>query len=347
MKKNPSLIESIQEFFKNKNVEFKLAKTEKGPSATLFKFKLLNAILVDDIKSYEKELSEYLNGNNVRIEAPILGTSYIGITAQNEKQEFFYVEDLIKESKAKEKDLVIPIGKTIGNKIIYIDFFDNTHLAISGSSGSGKSNFLVYLINVLTKRFSPEELKLVLADPKLVEFSIFKDSPYLMRPVIHKTTEALSSIKELLAEMEVRYQILEDTKNINIFSYNKTSKNKMPFIFFIADEISDFRLSGKDNESKIIREGLIHLLQMGKAVGINIIIATSRPCEDILPIPLLVNIFNRLAFKMATETNSKFFLDRLGAEKLTGNGEGLFCELDDKNLKIIQTPLFIEDEINL
>lgn len=245
-----------------------------------------------------------------------------------------------------KKDIKVLIGKAVDTKKdINIDFFNSPHLLVGGSTGSGKSNFLLSIISSLAKRFTPKELRLVLADPKRVEFSRFRDSQYLAKPVIMTTKEALDAVKYLEAEMESRYEDLQRAGSMNIVEYNKKKKNKMAYIFFIADEISDFMVDNKDKANKKITEYMIRLAQMARAVGIHMILSTSSPHGKVIPVMLRANLPMRLAFKMSTKKDSMFLLDRPGAEKLLGNGDGLYFGPTGRDPIKIQTPLITEKEM--
>lgn len=245
-----------------------------------------------------------------------------------------------------KKDIKVLIGKAVDKKKnINIDFFNEPHLLVSGCTGSGKSNFLLSIIVSLTKRFSPKELQFILADPKRVEFSQFSGSSYLHRPIITTTKKALDALKYLEKEMETRYKDLLKEGVRSIAEYNKRIKNKMVYIFFIADEISDFMVDDTNKANKKIEEHMIRIAQMGRAVGIHMILSTSRPGRRVIPLRLLVNVMPRLAFKMSTKEDSMFFLDRTGAEKLLGNGDGLYFNREDKNPTRIQVPLITEKEM--
>ena len=246
-----------------------------------------------------------------------------------------------------KKDIKVLIGKAVDTKKeIIIDFFNESHLLVGGCTGSGKSNFLLSVIASLTKRFTPKELRLVLADPKRVEFSRFRDSQYLDRPVIMTTKEALDAVEYLEAEMESRYEDLQREEVMNIVEYNKKKRKKMAYIFFIADEISDFMVDNKDKANKKITEHMIKLAQMARPTGIHMLLSTSSPCGKVISGLLRSNLPIRLAFKTSTKKDSIFLLERTGAEKLFGNGDGLFSGFDTGKYPIrVQTPLITEKEI--
>jgi len=339
--------DKIIKTFEDFGIKMKIKEILHGPVETFYVLKLITPTRMKELDDFYRDLTHALGTKDIEIEAPILNKPYIGVRVKNEKREFIFWKDIIKNKKFQktQKNLVLPIGRTEGEDI-FLDFFENPHLVISGISSSGKSNFLLSLVASLMIKFNHKELKLILADPKRVEFSIFQDSPYLMKPIIQTTKKALSTAEELVIEMDKRYELLEDKGVRNIIEYNNKVKEKMPYIFFIIDEISDFMLDNKNNASKKIEEAIVSLLQKSRAIGINVFISTSRPCKKTLPGLLLANSFNRIAFRLITKSDSESILDCSGAEKLLCDGDSLFSDIDHYlKPRRIQTPLISDDEI--
>lgn len=240
----------------------------------------------------------------------------------------------------KNNDLVIYFGRTAEGKEIFADFYDLPQLLIGGCTGSGKSNFIHYLIKTLMQRFSSKEIEFVLADPKQVELLEYNNLPYLKMPLVLTTNQALTALNWLVAEMERRYEILDDAKKMNIRLYNKKIKVKMPYIFFIADEISDFMASKERGERKSIEGSFVRIAQLGRAAGIYMVLASSRLSAAVFPGLLLGSITSRLVFKTATKNDSRWLLDgRPDAEQLLGRGDALFLTHKFRDPIRLQTPL--------
>ncbi len=245
--------------------------------------------------------------------------------------------------KVKQGGLIMSFGKTTTGENFLVDFFKLPHLLIAGRTGSGKSNFIHYIISQLMDRFRPEEMRFVLADPKQVELIVYKSSPYLLMPVVLYVNRAITALDWLVAEMQRRFEVLDDANVSDISLYNQEAKEKMPYIFFIADEISDFMVTKERGVRKHIEERLTRISVVGRAVGVHMIIATSRISQETLPAMLVVNILGRLVFQTATKKNSRWIIGCPDAEQLTGNGDALFSSYEQQDVIRLQTPLYKEE----
>jgi S-DNA-T family DNA segregation ATPase FtsK/SpoIIIE len=296
-----------------------------------------------DLDGFVRDLNYALAVSDVRIDAPIPNTSLIGVEVPNEERIFVDIREMWNNQeflKNKEK-LLIPFGRMLGNKDLFVDLSKLPHLLISGSTGSGKSNFLHCMINSLIKKFSSKELKFILVDNKRVEFTVYNEVPHLLTAPIFETGKTINALCWLISEMEKRYKLLEDANVMDIVEYNKKEKNKIPYILFIEDEFADDAYANKrEFENKIVI-----LLQMGRAVGLHIILSTSRPSKEGIRNMIGANITTRLCFALCCASDSKEFLFQVGAEKLLGDGDALFLDNGSVQAIRLQTPYISETEL--
>ncbi len=283
--------------------------------------------------------------DKIRIEAPIPGKSAVGIEVPNENRQTICLRDLISLTKFDPTQMAIPfaLGKGISGKPYFTDISKIPHLLIAGSTGSGKSVCVNSLICSILFSKTPDEVKLLLIDPKRVELKMYEDMPHLLTPVIKEPLEAIAALNWAVEHMEERYKIIENYNVRNIASYNavRKSENKstLPYMVIIIDEFADFMMiGGKEMETPIIR-----LAAMARAVGIHIVLATQRPSADVITGLIKANFPGRIAFKVASKMESRIILDINGAESLLGKGDMLYASPNMSNIMRIQSP-FISDE---
>jgi S-DNA-T family DNA segregation ATPase FtsK/SpoIIIE len=329
---------------RNFKIEGDVVRTYTGPVVTTFEFKPLAHIKVSKILNLQDDLAMALKASTIRIQAPVPGKDVVGIEIPNEEIETIYLReiletDLFKNSKAP---LLIALGKDIVGKPFVTDLAKLPHLLIAGTTGSGKSVGINAMILSLLYRNSPDDLKLMMIDPKMLEFSIYNDIPHLLTPVITEPKKAIAGLSNMVKEMERRYKLMSDGKVKNIENYNaKFTENKIPYIVVIIDELADLMMTGgKDVEYSIAR-----LAQMARASGIHLIVATQRPSVDVVTGLIKANLPSRISYKVGQKIDSKVVLDTFGAESLLGRGDMLFTPPGSSTLVRLHAPFTTEEEI--
>ena len=338
-KKIKILIEKLKQF----KVEGDVVRYYVGPVVTTFEFKPLPHIKVSKILSLQDDLAMALKAQSIRIQAPIPGKDVVGIEIPNEKQEIIYLREILEGEifKKAKSPLTLAVGKDIVGSPFVTDLAKLPHLLIAGTTGSGKSVGINAMILSLLYRNSPDELKLIMIDPKMLEFSIYNDIPHLLTPVITEPKKAITALNAMVKEMERRYKLMAKMKVKNIENYNKKADEKMPYIVIIIDELADLMMtSGKDVEYSIAR-----LAQMARASGIHLIVATQRPSVDVVTGLIKANLPSRISFKVGQKIDSKVILDQFGAESLLGKGDMLFTPPGITGLIRLHAPFTTEEEI--
>ena len=338
-KKIKILIEKLKQF----KIEGDVVRYYVGPVVTTFEFKPLPHIKVSKILALQDDLAMALKAKSIRIQAPIPGKDVVGIEIPNEKQETIYLREILESDifKKAKSPLTLALGKDIVGAPFVTDLAKLPHLLIAGTTGSGKSVGINAMILSLLYRNSPDELKFVMIDPKMLEFSIYNDIPHLLTPVITEPKKAIVALNAMVKEMERRYKLMAKTKVKNIENYNKKSDEKLPYIVIIIDELADLMMtSGKDVEYSIAR-----LAQMARASGIHLIVATQRPSVDVVTGLIKANLPSRISFKVGQKIDSKVILDQFGAESLLGRGDMLFTPPGITGLIRLHAPFTSEEEI--
>ena len=338
-KKIKILIEKLKQF----KIEGDVVRYYVGPVVTTFEFKPLPHIKVSKILSLQDDLAMALKAKSIRIQAPIPGKDVVGIEIPNEKQETIYLREILESDifKKAKSPLTLALGKDIVGAPFVTDLAKLPHLLIAGTTGSGKSVGINAMILSLLYRNSPDELKFVMIDPKMLEFSIYNDIPHLLTPVITEPKKAIVALNAMVKEMERRYKLMAKMKVKNIENYNKKSDEKLPYIVIIIDELADLMMtSGKDVEYSIAR-----LAQMARASGIHLIVATQRPSVDVVTGLIKANLPSRISFKVGQKIDSKVILDQFGAESLLGRGDMLFTPPGITGLIRLHAPFASEEEI--
>jgi len=289
-----------------------------GPVISRYELKLSKGVKLSQVRNLSEDISLALTSNNIRIQAPIPGTSLIGIEVPNEKRDIIGLKKVLSKIDTKAH-LPIVLGVDTVGVPKTIDLTKMPHLLIAGQTGSGKSVFIntAILSTLFTK--TPDECQLVLVDPKRVEMTSYENIPHLKCPVVTEPDNALRVFSALIEEMEYRYKLLSTRKMRNIESYNKNSEDKLPYIITIVDEMADLMMtSGKELETMIVR-----LAQLARAVGIHLILATQKPVVKVITGLIKSNMPSRISFQVASKTDSRVILDCNGAEQLIGRGDML------------------------
>ncbi len=333
----------LEETLATFGVKAKVDNISQGPTVTRYELIPPKGIPVSKITKLDKDIELAMAAKSVRIEAPIPGTNKIGIELGNDSVSPVYFSEVLLTDKFRDYDskLAFGVGKDITGTVIVADIADMTHLLIAGATGAGKSVCINTLITSILYKATPDEVKLILIDPKKVELSVYNGIPHLLIPVVSDVQKAAGALNWAIREMERRYDLLEKYGVRNIKGYNKIEGiEKLPYIVIIIDELADLMMTtGKEVENAIVR-----LTQLARAAGMHLVIATQRPDSNIVTGLIKANVPSRIAFKVAGSINSKIILDATGAEKLLGRGDMLLKTraFDDKPLRI--QGAFVTDE---
>lgn len=308
-------------------VDAKVVHITTGPSITRFELKPGPGVKISKIVSLNDDIALSLAATTVRIEAPIPGKSAVGIEIPNSETAVVGLRSLIESEDYKQKKdkLLVPLGRDIPGQAIYCDISKMPHLLVAGATGSGKSVCINTILLSLLYRCSPNELKLLLIDPKVVELSIYDGIPHLLAPVVTDPKKAANTLNWAVAEMTRRYQLFAERHVRDMRSYNEDSEKggyeKLPFIVLVIDELSDLMATS----AKEVEDAISRLTAMARAAGIHLIIATQRPSVDVITGVIKANIPSRIAFAVSSQVDSRTILDGGGAEKLLGKGDMLYA----------------------
>jgi len=337
------LLDKLRRF----KIDGDVVRTYSGPVVTTFEFKPAPHIKVSKILTLQDDLAMALRAQTIRIQAPVPGKDVVGIEVPNKKIETIFLKEILQSDIYKDSSspLTIALGKDIVGNPFVTDLKKLPHLLIAGTTGSGKSVGINAMLLSLLYRNSPDTLKLLMIDPKMLEFSIYNDIPHLLTPVITKPKHAITALANMVSEMERRYKILSQSKTKNIENYNEKAKKSgmphIPYIVVIIDELADLMMtSGKEVEFYVSR-----LAQMARASGIHLLVATQRPSVDVVTGLIKANLPSRISFKVGQKIDSKVILDASGADSLLGRGDMLFTPPGSSGLIRLHAPYASEEEI--
>ncbi|MEA3331002.1 MAG: DNA translocase FtsK [Campylobacterota bacterium] len=337
------LIEKLAHF----KIDGDVVRTYAGPVVSTFEFKPAANVKVSKILNLQDDLAMALSAETIRIQAPIPGKDVVGIEIPNDTVDTIYLRELLdsKLFKNSSSPLTIALGKDIVGKPFVTDLKKLPHLLIAGTTGSGKSVGINAMILSLLYKNSPDQLRLLMIDPKMLEFSIYNDIPHLLTPVITKPKQAIVALHNMVLEMERRYELMAETRTKNIENYNEKVKKEggehFPYIVVIIDELADLMMtSGKEVEHSIAR-----LAQMARASGIHLVVATQRPSVDVVTGLIKANLPSRISYRVGQKVDSKIILDQMGAESLLGRGDMLFTPPGATGLVRLHAPWSTEKEI--
>ena len=278
----------------------------------------------------------------VRI-SQIFGSQYLGVEVPNDKRESVTIKELLSSESFKSTSHKIPlcVGKDISGNIEVIDLSKTPHLLVAGTTGSGKSVFINTLLASLLYKFSPDRLKLILIDPKMLELSVYNDIAHLLAPVVTEPKKAIITLKWVCKEMERRYSMMNEEGTRNLEGYNQQANEKLPYIIVFIDEMADLMMTaGKEVEHYVQR-----LAQMARACGIHLVMATQRPSVDIITGSIKANFPSRISFQVASKYDSRTILGEIGAEQLLGNGDMLMTK-NGGNIIRYQSAFISDNEVN-
>lgn len=325
-----------------------IVKCNIGPTVTQYELEIKAGTKVSKLLSVQREIALALSAKEIRIQAPIPGKNTIGVEIPNKLNAPVSFKEVISYlPEINEKTLLtVALGKDIMAKIKYAEINATPHLLIAGSTGSGKSVCMNCIIASILMRARPDQVKLVMVDPKKVELGMYNGIPHLLCPVVTDPKKASIALRNIVAEMERRYGILEKTHNKNIEMYNKfCEKNsdyqKLPYIVVIIDELADLMLVA----AKEVEDSILRITQMARAAGIHLIVATQRPSTDVITGVVKANIPSRISFAVSSSIDSRTILDMTGAEKLLGKGDMLFKPMGENTPIRIQGAYVSEEEL--
>ncbi|GAA7661795.1 DNA translocase FtsK [Helicobacter pylori] len=324
-----------------------IIRTYSGPIVTTFEFRPAPNVKVSRILGLSDDLAMTLCAESIRIQAPIKGKDVVGIEIPNSQSQIIYLREIL-ESELFQKSsspLTLALGKDIVGNPFITDLKKLPHLLIAGTTGSGKSVGVNAMILSLLYKNPPDQLKLVMIDPKMVEFSIYADIPHLLTPIITDPKKAIGALQSVAKEMERRYSLMSEYKVKTIDSYNEQAPNNgveaFPYLIVVIDELADLMMTGgKEAEFPIAR-----IAQMGRASGLHLIVATQRPSVDVVTGLIKTNLPSRVSFRVGTKIDSKVILDTDGAQSLLGRGDMLFTPPGANGLVRLHAPFATEDEI--
>lgn len=324
-----------------------IIRTYSGPIVTTFEFRPAPNVKVSRILGLSDDLAMTLCAESIRIQAPIKGKDVVGIEIPNSQSQIIYLREIL-ESELFQKSsspLTLALGKDIVGNPFITDLKKLPHLLIAGTTGSGKSVGVNAMILSLLYKNPPNQLKLVMIDPKMVEFSIYADIPHLLTPIITDPKKAIGALQSVAKEMERRYSLMSEYKVKTIDSYNEQAPNNgveaFPYLIVVIDELADLMMTGgKEAEIPIAR-----IAQMGRASGLHLIVATQRPSVDVVTGLIKTNLPSRVSFRVGTKIDSKVILDTDGAQSLLGRGDMLFTPPGTNGLVRLHAPFATEDEI--
>ena len=346
----------LERVFNDFGMVAKVIEIHVGPAVTQYEMELQRGTKVNKVLSISREIALELSAKEVRIEAPIPGKSTVGIEIPNQTiipvsmREI--MEDLERNPKYKDSKLAAPLGRDIMGNVKCVEINKTPHMLVAGATGSGKSVCINNIILSVIMRSTPDEVKMVLVDPKKVEFNAYEGIPHLLMPVVTDPKKASAALQKIVVEMDDRYETFKNSGTKNISTYNEyiekqLKKNpdcglkKMPFILVIIDELADLMLVA----SKEVEQSIMRITQMARAAGIHLIVATQRPSTDVITGVVKANIPSRISFAVSSQIDSRTILDHPGAEKLLGKGDMLYAPMGATSPTRIQGAFISEEDV--
>ena len=338
---NAMMLENV---LSNFGITAKVVNATQGPTVTRYEIEPARGVKVSRIVNLTDDIALNLAAQHIRMEAPIPGKSAIGIEVPNKTTEAVHLRDVLDCSDFKDARGGIPVGlgKDIAGKPVITDLAKMPHLLVAGTTGSGKSVCVNTLISSILFSRKPEEVKLLLIDPKMVELSIYNGIPHLMAPVVTDMKKAAAVLRWAVREMEARYKAFAASGKRDIKSYNEAHpKAAMPLIVLIIDELADLMMTAPDD----IEESISRLAQMARAAGIHMVLATQRPSVNVITGSIKANVPSRISFAVGSQIDSRTILDMAGAEKLLGKGDMLFAPIGANKPIRVQGAFISDDEV--
>jgi len=338
-------VEIVQKTLKDFGMEVTMGDVNIGPTVTQYTLKPAPAVKLNQITARANDLALALAAHPIRIEAPIPGKAAVGIEIPNKVGAIVTLREVLESDlfKNSKSNLTAALGRDVAGSPFVADLKNMPHLLIAGATGSGKSVAINAMILSFLYQNSPQDLRLILVDPKRVEFTPYNGVPHLLAPVIHDVDQTISALKWTVAEMDRRFRLFQETNRRHIEAYNANPPNgKLPYIVIFIDELADL-MAQAANE---VEAAIVRLAQMARATGIHLVVATQRPSVDVITGLIKANITNRIAFAVASQVDSRTILDLAGAERLLGNGDMLYVGNELGKPKRLQGVLVTDKEIN-
>jgi len=333
--------DEVQTILVDHKIKGKVVNFITGARLTTYAVKLDAGVKPNVINKISDSLKVNLMVSSVRIVTPIPNTPHIGIEIPNSNNNIIHFVSNVNSLYGKDMRLPINLGvkATCGKKII--DLADAPHLLIAGATGSGKSVCMHTIIMSMIYKYSPNDLQMIMIDPKRVEFNAYNNIPHLLAPVITEADKASEVLEWVVGEMERRYEILQNAKCRSIITYNQQKSKHMPYMVVIIDELADLMMTG---EKKVVEKNIARIAQLARAVGIHLVVATQRPSTDVITGIIKANFPTRIAFQVASNVDSRVILDTKGAEDLLGKGDMIIKTSSD--IERVQGCFLSDDEID-
>lgn len=346
----------LERVFQDFGMKAKVIEVHVGPAVTQYEMDLERGTKVNKVLSISREIALALAAKEVRIEAPIPGKNTVGVEIPNQTVVPVSMREIMEamrlEKKLENSVLASPLGRDIMGNVKYVEINKTPHMLVAGATGAGKSVCINNIIVSILMRATPDEVKMVLVDPKKVEFNVYEGIPHLLMPVVTDPKKASAALQKIVVEMDDRYETFKNSETKNIQTYNEyvekqlkknpdSTLKKMPYILVIIDELADLMLVA----AKEVEESIMRITQLARAAGIHLIVATQRPSTDIITGVVKSNIPTRISFAVSSSIDSRTILDMVGAEKLLGKGDMLYKPMDDNTPTRIQGSFVSDDEI--
>lgn len=345
-------VKKLEETFESFGVKATVTKANLGPAVTKYEIQPATGVKVSKIVGLTDDIALALAAKDIRMEAPIPGKALIGIEVPNSEVSMVSFRDVI-EGQIKNKDqlLEVPLGRDIGGNVAMADLAKMPHLLVAGATGSGKSVAINGIITSLLLKAKPNEVKLMMIDPKMVELNVYNGIPHLLTPVVTNPKKAAQALHKVVQEMERRYELFAASGTRNMAGYNQFIKKKnekkeeallpLPYIVVIVDELADLMMVASND----VEDAITRLAQMARAAGIHMILATQRPSVDVITGIIKANVPSRIAFAVSSGTDSRTILDGNGAEKLLGRGDMLFQPMGENKPNRVQGAFISDEEV--
>lgn len=345
-------VKKLEKTFESFGVKAKVVKANLGPAVTKYEIQPATGVKVSKVVGLTDDLALALAAKDIRMEAPIPGKAMIGIEVPNSEISMVSFRDVIEgQIKNKDKLLEVPLGRDIGGNVAMADLSKMPHLLIAGATGSGKSVGINGIITSLLLKAKPNEVKLMMIDPKMVELNVYNGIPHLLTPVVTNPKKAAQALQKVVQEMERRYELFAASGARNMQGYNTFVKKKneekeeallpLPYIVVIVDELADLMMVASND----VEDAITRLAQMARAAGIHMILATQRPSVDVITGIIKANVPSRIAFAVSSGTDSRTILDSNGAEKLLGKGDMLFQPMGSNKPNRVQGAFISDEEV--